>query len=194
MKKSEERRNQILSAAFEAVKEHGFHAVTLQVISDYGGFSKGVVSYYFKNKESIFSELFRWLTDKIYHKEKYAVHEQETAEAKLKAYIYSVFISPEKNFSFYKVYLEFLAQSPLNDEYKKTNIQFYNNCFEIAEHIIKTGIEQGVYSNSINIKELSKTMRAIIDGCLIQWLMTADKDSHDRFRDNCLFSISKLLS
>jgi TetR/AcrR family fatty acid metabolism transcriptional regulator len=48
-KKAEERREQILRAAFQAVSDKGYEAVTLQDIADYSGVCKGVTNYYFKN-------------------------------------------------------------------------------------------------------------------------------------------------
>ncbi|HZG58936.1 MAG TPA: helix-turn-helix domain-containing protein [Anoxybacillus sp.] len=41
-------------AAFQAVSDKGYEAVTLQDIADYAGVSKGVTNYYFENKEAVF--------------------------------------------------------------------------------------------------------------------------------------------
>ncbi|GIW49986.1 MAG: hypothetical protein KatS3mg080_0597 [Anoxybacillus sp.] len=56
-KKAEERREQILRAAFQAVSDKGYETVTLQDIADYAAVSKGVTNYYFENKEDVFFKL-----------------------------------------------------------------------------------------------------------------------------------------
>lgn len=72
-KKSEEKRKQILHAAFRALSEQGYDAVTLQTIADHAEVSKGVVHYYFESKEAVLVELLEWLTGRISAKEQAAV-------------------------------------------------------------------------------------------------------------------------
>jgi AcrR family transcriptional regulator len=193
-KKSEEKRKQILYAAFQALSERGYDAVTLQTIADHAEVSKGVVHYYFENKEAVLVELLEWLTGKISAKEQAAVAEQHTATGKLTAYINSAFPGPDQNRSFYRVYLDFLARASRIPVYREINQRFYDSCAGISTEVLTLGQQEGIFSRELSPDTTAPVIRAIIDGCLIQWLM-ADKDElHGHFRDSCYAAIMKMLS
>jgi len=193
-KKAEERQKQILSAAYHAVAEKGYESVTLQDIADYAKVSKGVVHYYFENKEDVLSKLLASITEQIAKGHHEAIAKQTTAEGKLRAYIDSVFISPEKNKTFYRVYLDFIAKASQNDTYREINQTFYENCFTIARSIIVQGQEEGVFDESLNPESSAKMIRALIDGLLIQWLMRKEEKEHLYYKTLCLESALKQLT
>ncbi|WP_019911657.1 TetR/AcrR family transcriptional regulator [Paenibacillus sp. HW567] len=193
-KKSEEKRKQILFAAFQALSELGYDSVTLQTIADHAGVSKGVVHYYFDNKEAVLVELLEWLTGKISAKEQAAVQEQQTATGKLTAYIDSVFAGPAKNRSFYRVYLDFLSRASRIPVYREINQRFYDNCARISTEVLIAGQQEGVFPKELSPDTTAPVIRAIIDGCLIQWLMTDNDDLHGVFKGSCYDAVMKVLS
>ncbi|MBM7649135.1 AcrR family transcriptional regulator [Bacillus ectoiniformans] len=191
--KAEQRRKQILKAAFQAASEKGYESVTLQDIADYAEVSKGVTNYYFKNKADVFAHLFDWITTRIYEKEVKSIDEKKTAIEKLEAYINQVFINPEENKKFYRVYLDFLAQTKNNHRYKEINQQFYENCWSIGRNIVKQGVDEGEFKVE-NIEQTVISIRCMIDGSLIQWLMRDDAGLHRYYRDTCYESILQILN
>ncbi|WP_102692381.1 TetR/AcrR family transcriptional regulator [Rummeliibacillus pycnus] len=191
--KAEERREQILRAAFQAVSDKGYHSVTLQDIADYADVSKGVTSYYFQNKEDVFGHLLEWVTEKIYRNENEAIRKKHTAIEKLQAYVNAAFSNPNDNRKFYRVYLEFLAQANHNKQFRLTNNQFYENCWSIGREIIKQGQKEGTFA-LVDIDQASYAIRALIDGSLIQWLMRNDDQLHAFYRDNCFKTIYSYLT
>ncbi|GAA3404297.1 TetR/AcrR family transcriptional regulator [Paenibacillus hodogayensis] len=192
-KKSEERRKQILFAAFKALSDYGFETVTLQIIADNAQLSKGVVHYYFDNKEAILVELLEWLTLKIYLKERAATQEQDTALGKLESFLNSVFISPEENRSFYRVYLDFLARANRVLAYREINQRFYDNCASISTEIVLLGQQERIFAEHLSPESTAPIIRAIIDGCLIQWLMSDRDELHAVFKKSCYDAIIHLL-
>jgi AcrR family transcriptional regulator len=191
--KAEERRKQVLRAAFQAVSEKGFHNVTLQDIADYADVSKGVTSYYFHNKEDVFSHLLEWITEKIYQNEYLAISKEETALQKLRAYVHAVFTSPADNRKFYRVYLEFLAQATHNEQFRQINDQFYENCWSLGREIIELGQKEGIFAD-VDVDKAAYAIRALIDGSLIQWLMRNNDDLHTFYRENCFETIANYLT
>jgi len=191
-KKAKQRRQQILKAAFQAAIEKGYESVTLQDIANYADVSKGVTNYYFKNKSDVFTQLFEWITTRIHEKEAASISEHETAVKKLEAYINCVFSSPEENKNFYRVYLDFLAQVKHNDLYKEINLKFYENCWSIGREIIYQGLEEGIFEID-DVEQASISIRCMIDGSLIQWLMRGDDQLHEYYRTTCFDSILKIL-
>ncbi|MFF3099517.1 TetR/AcrR family transcriptional regulator [Viridibacillus arvi] len=192
-KKEEERKTQIMKAAYNVVSELGYDNVTLQHIADNAGVSKGVVHYYFNSKQNILLELLESITNQIYKSELEAINQHQTAIAKLSAYIDAVFISPQKNKKFYSVYLDFLAQANGNTDYKRINMDFYENCWGIGKEIIELGKKEGIFSQEIDTLTNAKMMRALIDGSLIQWLTSNEEELHQFYKESCMNSILNLL-
>lgn len=65
--RAEARRNQILDAAVDCFRNHGFHGASISQISKSAGMSPGHIYHYFENKEAIVSaivmrDMERWLT------------------------------------------------------------------------------------------------------------------------------------
>lgn len=191
--KAEMRRQQIIKAAFEAVADKGYEAVTLQDIAEYADVSKGVSNYYFKNKEDVLAHTLIQITKRIYEKESAAVEKENTAEGKLNAYLNTVFVGPNENDQFYKVYLDFLAQATRNERYREINTRFYQNCLSISEKIINQGQAEGIYSVK-DIEDAGKTIRSLIDGHMIQWMMTGDYSQHATYKELCLKAITSYLT
>nr|WP_181210397.1 TetR/AcrR family transcriptional regulator [Psychrobacter sp. D2]MBA2057859.1 TetR/AcrR family transcriptional regulator [Psychrobacter sp. D2] len=192
-KRAEERRKQVLLATLKAINDKGFSEVTLQDIADYTDFSKGVISYYFKNKEDVFYHLLEWMTDRIFQNEYIAIQKEDTAIDMIRAYVDTVFKSPKDNKVFYSVYLEFLAQTKKNESFREVNNAFYKNCWFIGSEIIEKGKSEGIFT-TVNVESGSHMIRALIDGCLLQWLMRDDDTLHSYYRDNCFEAIITYLS
>lgn len=193
-KKSDEKRKQILHAAFRALSERGYDAVTLQTIADHAEVSKGVVHYYFENKEAVLVELLEWLTGRISAKEQAAVAEQVTAAGKLTAYIDSAFPGPVQNRAFYRVYLDFLARASRIPVFREINQRFYDSCAGISTEILTLGQQEGLFSLELSPDKTAPVIRAMIDGCLIQWLMADNDELHPVFKEACFAAIMKVLS
>ncbi|WP_141903980.1 TetR/AcrR family transcriptional regulator [Lysinibacillus sp. Y5S-8] len=192
-KKEEERKKQIMKAAFNAVSKLGYDKVTLQDIADHANVSKGVVHYYFTSKQNILLALLESTTSKIYSVEIQEIGKYQTAIEKLQAYLNAVFVSPQDNKKFYRVYLDFLAKANGNEDYKRINLKFYENCWGIGQEIIELGKREGVFSPNIDSLSSAKMMRAMIDGSLIQWLTCDLEEQHKFYKETCLNSIVKLL-
>ncbi|AJY75529.1 TetR/AcrR family transcriptional regulator [Paenibacillus beijingensis] len=190
-----QRRNQILRATLQAISDKGFDAVTLQDIADYAEVSKGVPNYYFENKDDVFYHLFEWLTEKIYKNESEAIAKETSAVDKLRAYVNSAFVSPNDNKRFFKVYLDFLSKASRNARLREINQKFYENCWTIGKEIVLLGQQEGAFS-SVNADHASVTIRALIDGSLIQWLMRDDEsiELHQFYRETCYQTLLSYLT
>ncbi|WP_345241245.1 TetR/AcrR family transcriptional regulator [Pontibacillus salipaludis] len=191
-KREQQRKEQLLQATFEAIADKGYSSVTLQDISNYAGVSKGVTNYYFKNKEDVFAHLLEWLTNRIYQKEANAVQHAHTADEMLSAYVNAVFVGPRENDRFYKVYLDFLSYVPKIPRFQEINQRFYNNCFSIGQSIISKGKSEGKFLN-VDAEKGPKAIRSLIDGCIIQWVMSGDHSLHKMYKDLCYESIINML-
>ena len=67
-KKSVITQNKIADAAREMFLEKGFDGVKMQELADRAGVNKGLLHHYFKNKQSIFDEVFAQAVDQLFGK------------------------------------------------------------------------------------------------------------------------------
>lgn len=184
MDKVELRKVQILRAALNAVAEIGYDLVTLQDIADHAGTSKGVISYYFENKNDVLSQLLEWITERIHKAELRAFERGGTFRELLKNIVDSIFSSAEENRLFYKVYLDFLARATRNERYQQINAMFYDHCLVVSNKLITVGQAEGLVMGH-TAHDVFVVLRSLIDGCMIQWLQTGDDGLHSPYKDIC---------
>ncbi len=81
------RRKQIIDTAIEIIARDGYHQATLASVAKEAGFSKGVIFYYFKNKDELTSQINEILLDELKdHTRKY-LREEAPQTDNLKAYV-----------------------------------------------------------------------------------------------------------
>lgn len=191
-----ERRDQVIRATYRAFIDKGASEVTLQEIADYAGCSKGVVAYYFHNKEEVYVKLLEWLIGEIGKHLERNVGAAVGAEAKMLAMIDTVFASARENRKFFLVYLDFVAQGLRNPSFKETNVSFFRACREIGAKIVQQGIDEGIF-RPVNLEEAGAVTRAIFDGLNMQWLFDESappEETFERYKAYALNSIRAYLA
>ncbi|HEX2912635.1 MAG TPA: TetR/AcrR family transcriptional regulator [Chloroflexia bacterium] len=174
------RRDQVIRATYKAFIEKGAANVTLQDIAEYAGCSKGVVAYHFHSKEEVFVSLLEWLIGEIRCQVEESVKMAPDPQARLRAFVDSVFFGARENRRFFLVYLDFVAQGLRNPSFRYTNVSFYDICRSIGREIVKSGIAEGVF-RPVDLEEASAVLRAIFDGLSIQWLFDESGSTEETF-------------
>ncbi len=62
----EDKKEKLISTATKLFEEKGFDGVKMRELSEKAGVNKGLVHYYFKNKDAIFMEVFKRKAGKMY--------------------------------------------------------------------------------------------------------------------------------
>lgn len=63
--KTTDKRNDIMQAALELIARKGFHGAPMAEIAEKAEVAAGTIYRYFENKETLITELHRWLEEKI---------------------------------------------------------------------------------------------------------------------------------
>ena len=182
------RRAQIIAATYRAFIDKGFHNVTLQDISDYAGFSKGVTMYYFKSKEEVFLALLDWLVCKIGERMQANVDAEHSGPAKLRAVIDSVFVGARENREFYQVYLDYLSLGSRQSLFRAANAEFYAKCRELNRAIVEQGVREKAF-RPVDPEEGAMVIRALVDGLCIQWMFDSSANSFEQYKERCLRAV-----
>jgi AcrR family transcriptional regulator len=56
----------ILDLSYEALAEVGYNKITMEMVAEKAGVSKGTISYYFKNKEELIAKTLTYLADTLF--------------------------------------------------------------------------------------------------------------------------------
>jgi TetR/AcrR family fatty acid metabolism transcriptional regulator len=174
--KEAEKRKLLIRTTYKLIAQRGFSGITLQDIADKAGVSKGIILYYFGNKDDLFAAVLESLVHRIERHIRVEVSKADTPLDKIHAYINATFLNLEANREFYKVYLDFLSQSLHHEALKKFNAYFYSQCDQVQNQIVSEGVAKKVF-RKVELQESGVVIRSIIDGFCIRWLF----DEPERF-------------
>jgi AcrR family transcriptional regulator len=163
------RRAEIIEATFFCIALKGYSNITMQDIADSAGVSKGVIHYYFRNKDELFvsvlDKLIRDLDTHIANK----VDRAKTPTDKIRAIISAVFEKTRTNKKFQAVLLDFWAHSVRNPVLKAANGGQHARYRHLAKKTIAEGIKEGSF-RKCDPGRVASALIALIEGYTIQWL------------------------
>src|SRR5215470_5352232 len=104
-------RRRLLRAAYAAVAQRGFSAVTLQDVAERAGVSKGLVLYYFTDKQQLLAAVMQRTDEVIRARATRAMREamDQGPRAEMEAYLGALTLGAQEHRDFYHAYLDFLS-------------------------------------------------------------------------------------
>ena len=165
------RRAQIIEATFFSIALKGYSAITMQDIADSAGVSKGVIHYYFKNKEELFisvlEKLIRELDDYLAER----VAEADTPLERLQASIAAVFEKSVENKKFHTVVLDFWAHATKHPALREASASQSARYRHLVKRIIEDGIATGDFDADTDADLVAAALVGQIQGLLTQWTL-----------------------
>lgn len=173
------RRAEIIEATFFCIALKGYSNITMQDIADSAGVSKGVIHYYFHNKEELFLSVFeRLIKDLDSHLGK-KVDQAKTPPEKVRAIITAVFEKTRENKKFQVVLLDFWANSTKLPRLQEATANQYARYRHMAKKIIAEGVEKE-YFKPCDPSRVASALIGLIEGLTIQWIF--DQSAFDLSR------------
>jgi TetR/AcrR family fatty acid metabolism transcriptional regulator len=163
------RRAEIIEATFFCIALKGYSNITMQDIADSAGVSKGVIHYYFRNKDELFLSVLEKLIKDLDGHLARNVDRAKTPPEKVRAIINAVFEKTGANKKFQVVLLDLWAHSMRNPTLKAAHRSQYARYRHLAKKIIAEGIDEGYFKKC----EPARAASAIIgltEGFAIQWI------------------------
>lgn len=181
---ADRRRDALVRAGYAEVLEKGIQGTTLDSVVARAGFSKGGALYYFPSKEELFCGVLEWLFRQLNRSLDEVVHAQSTARAKLVSELEVLFHSTELNRKLYLVLFDFVPLGSRVERYKSIFARFFQTCQRRDAEIVELGIREQKF-RKVNPLDAAATIRALVDGYCLQWLMGPEEVSIERYRDRC---------
>ena len=168
----ENRKNQILNAAFEVFVKKGYAKTTMDDIVASSNLSKGALYHYYKSKKELFLSLIdHWeiYTFKDFYDKK---SQNKKASDILRFFGENVINTLNEKKHAYIAEIEFRAMSNQDAEIKKRSNILYGKLLELFEKVVKKGIKENEFKD-LDVRKTSMAFLAIFQS--ITWFVIADE-------------------
>ncbi|MFB5663255.1 TetR/AcrR family transcriptional regulator [Alteribacillus sp. HJP-4] len=140
------RRKQAIDAAKVCILNHGFAHFSIKDVAKEAGISTGVLYHYFQNKQDLLVQVLKETFAETEQSVRKAVDSNPSFESKFTAYLETVVHVPENNPSFYLLLLNYLAQSPYNEDVRELVQKFFGNLTSYLDTILFLGVQENKLS------------------------------------------------
>jgi len=169
-KMGDTRRRQILEGLLKAVLEHGLQRCNMTDVAEAAGVSRGILHYYFKNKDEMIGTLVAHLKESYLPDFREQTSQIEDPQEQLnKSLWYPVQTFGQAGAGLAKVWIEFWGLAAHHPDVH----QFINDAqTALRDHfnqILQAGIEKGVFNNKIKPEKLASVILAALEGMVLQW-------------------------
>jgi AcrR family transcriptional regulator len=178
------RREALQRAGYAEVLERGIEATTLDSVVARAESSKGGVLYYFRTKEDLLFGVLEWLLRQLNRSLDEVVHSKEPARTRLVAELEVLFHSTEVNRKLYLVFFDFVSRGARYQRFRKLFTEFFERCRQRDKKIVEDGISEHEFRR-VDPLEAASTIRALVDGYCLQWLLGPEDEPVEVYRDRC---------
>ena len=164
-----ERKEQIVRATVECITKHGYHNFSMQDVARTAGVSKGIIHYYFLNKD----ELMMCVLDKVAGDIERVLGEEMSSISdpwrRLEIFIEVCFDIVRNTKEYYQVNMDFWTQINQKEEIRKVIAAHYAKFREAAARVIQDGVDKNAF-RKVDASAYASFVIAVIDGLSLQWL------------------------
>lgn len=168
-----QRPQEILHAAFDEFVERGYTATRIEDVANRAGVTKGTIYLYFQNKEELFQEVVRKLSQPIFNEEQFwHEHQNRPCDELVRLFLDTVYEHMTVN-PYSREILRFLISD--GRSFPELTISHYNEfvvpTLTIFENILEKGIREGIFrpesaTNQMSSILLSPALTLTIDKLL----------------------------
>jgi len=177
-------RETIIKAGYAEILEKGIQGVTIDGVVARAQTSKGGALHYFPTKSDLLFAVFEWLLAQVNRTLDDVTGSDATPRARLGAELEVLFHSVEVNRKLYLVLFDLASLGAREERFRILFDGFFAKCRERDRAIVEEGIKQKQFRR-VKAEDASITIRALVDGYCLQWLMATEKDPIEVYRDRC---------
>ena len=173
------RKSQIVQATVECISKHGYHNFSMQDVAKTAGVSKGIIHYYFLNKDELMMSVLQKVANDI---ETLLAEEMDAIsdpKRKLEVFVQGCFDVVRSTREYYQVNMDFWTQINQKEAVREVLSKHYNNFRQTAESVIEQGIDAGVFK-ATNPSDYASYIIALVDGLSLQWLFDEERFDYSR--------------
>jgi len=164
-----EKKDQIVRATVDCITKYGYHNFSMQDVARVAGVSKGIIHYYFLNKDRLMISVLDKVADNIERALLAQMEKSRDPVEKIKVFVRGYFEITQKTRGYYQVHMDFLTQINQKKEIREIILKHYQNFRQAAIDVIEQGKDLGCFK-PVDSQFYACYIIAILDGISLQWL------------------------
>ena len=181
---ADRRREALVKAGYGEILEKGIQGLTIDSVVARAKSSKGGALYYFATKEDLLYGILKWLLAQVSQSLDEVVQSEDTPRARLAAELEVLFHSTEVNRKLYLVYYDYVSLGARKSRFRELLADFLAECRQRDTRLIEEGIRVRQFRR-VAAAEAASTIRALVDGYCLQWLMAPEDTPIENYRNLC---------
>lgn len=181
---ADRRRAALIRAGYAEILEKGINRITLDSVVARAGSSKGGALYYFHTKDDLLHAVLRWLFSQLDRTLDEVTRSGDSPRSRLAAELEVLFHSAEVNRKLYLVLFDYVALGTRTERFKSLFADFFDRCRNRDVAVVEDGIRQQQFRR-VRPEDAAATIRALVDGYCLQWLMGPETVPIETYRDRC---------
>lgn len=178
------RREALIHAGYAEILEKGVPATTIDSVVARANSSKGGALHYFRTKDDLLLAVLEWLLGQLDRNLEEIAASGQPPRSRLAAELELLFHSAEVNRKLYLVFFDYAALATRGSRFREPFEHFFARCQERDRQIVEEGIRERQFRR-VNPQEAAATIRALVDGYCLQWLLSSNAPPIEVSRDRC---------
>lgn len=166
-----QRREEVLVATCAVISEVGFRHVRIADVAEHIGTSTGIIHYYFRTKDDLLEEAFRFVIESARARSLEALDGVTDPEERLLTVI-RVNLPTASDHQNWPIWIHLWAEALRDPALRRISVTAYDRWARLIENIVTQGQEQGAFMH-LHAREFAMQLLAMIDGLVIQALISA---------------------
>jgi TetR/AcrR family fatty acid metabolism transcriptional regulator len=168
MKRNSEKYYQILDAAVKVFAEQGFFQSTVAQVAKRAGVADGTIYLYFKNKDDILIQFYKFKTRQVFDKFRAAVDDAHSAEQKLRSLVCTHLEEFQKDINMAIVYqTETHQHRRLTQDVIKEMSKWYR---DIITEVVELGQQEGTMRRNLYMGLVMRLVTGGVDEVINAWI------------------------
>ncbi len=164
-----ERKEQIVRATVDCISKFGYHNFSMQDVARTAGVSKGIIHYYFLNKDELMMSVLDKVAGDIERVLQSDMANIEDPFQKMEIFVNVCFDVVRSTREYYQVNMDFWTQINQKDEVRAVIARHYAKFRETAAKVVRQGLDAGKF-RKVDPAQYGSYVIAVIDGLSLQWL------------------------
>ncbi len=167
----------ILTTAFECLSTRGYANVSMRNIADEAGVALSQLTYYYKNKEKLFTEVINMMMDQYLNEIEATLESTIDTKDKITSLVrfFNKLIKDKPNLL--RLFIDFTAQALWIPSFREQLDSLFNALTEIIERNLPTDAIVNRNSQGYSSKCIAKLIFGALFGTSIQIILGSDRDS-----------------
>ncbi|MEZ5758232.1 MAG: TetR family transcriptional regulator C-terminal domain-containing protein [Emcibacteraceae bacterium] len=169
-KKNPDKKQLFIDATICSLANFGYKRTTVRRIAGYAGVAPGLLTHYFKGKEELIAESYKYFSNLFLEEFKAKIAAMDTNPLNaLKVYIESTFAPDDVDPKYLRVWLAFWAITLSEHDLRIAHKEMYQQYIDAIESILKTAYRQQKFSlKGRDTWSLAIGIYALLDGLWLE--------------------------